>query len=152
LDKPFREKKQMKRVLSVLATAAALAGCAATPPARQAMAAGEAGVDVAAKAQCFRYSEMRNHKKADDSTLYLRLTGGSIYRLDMAGNCLAGAMSSDPLVLTRRGGSDMICSPIDLDLKIGGGSPGSFPRPCIVDRISRLTPEQAAALPAKVRP
>jgi hypothetical protein len=142
----------MRTALSVLAAAAALAACAANPPPRQAMAAGDAGVDVTATAQCFRYSQIRNHKKGDDTTLYLALTGGSVYRLDMAGACLAGAMSSDPLVLTRRGSSDMVCSPIDLDLKIGGGSPGSFPRPCIVDRISRLTPEQAAALPPNVKP
>ena len=139
----------MKTVLSLATTCAVLAACASDPTPRQAFAAGDTATDVVSQAQCFRYSQIRNHTKGDDRTLYLDVAGRSVYKISMAGACLAGATSSDPLIITRRGGSDLTCNPIDLDIKVGGAI---GPRPCIVSAITRLTPEQAAALPPKVRP
>ena len=68
----------------------------------------------------------------------------------MGGSCLAGATSSDPIITEVVGGSDVVCRPIDLNLRVKTG-PG-FATPCIVRGITRLTPEQVAALPANVRP
>ena len=68
----------------------------------------------------------------------------------MSGSCLAGVNSSDPLVLETVGGTDLVCRPLDLDLKVKLG-PGGL-TPCIIKDITRLTPDQVAALPPKVRP
>ena len=44
----------------------------------------------------------------------------------------------------------MVCRPLDLDLKVKVGAGGLTP--CIIKDITRLTPDQVAALPPKVRP
>ena len=133
----------MQRLI-VLASAAAL--CAAAAPA---LAADPA--KPAAGPQCFRVSQIQNHTKGDAKTLYLSVKPKrQVYRLGMSGSCLAGANSSDPLVLETVGGTDMVCRPLDLDLKVKVGAGGLTP--CIIKDITRLTPDQVTALPPKVRP
>ena len=100
---------------------------------------------------CFRVSQIDNHTKGDNQTLYLSVRNKKeFYRLDMSGSCLAGVSSVDPLVLTPTAGTDLICRPLDLDLKVRMGGGGLTP--CIIKNITRLTPEQVAALPPKVKP
>lgn len=140
----------MKTALSVLAVLA-LAGCAADAPAAYSAADTGAMSDVVAveAGTCFRMSQIRGHKKLDNQTLVVEVGKGAIYRWEMGGQCLAGTSSSDPLILEPAGGSDVICKPIDLNLKIQTGPIAS---PCIIKSFTRLTPEQVAALPAKARP
>ena len=47
------------------------------------------------------------------------------------------------------GGTDVVCRPIDLDLKVAGTIGLS---PCIVKSITKLTPPQIASLPPKLKP
>ena len=103
-----------------------------------------------AASSCFRMSQIDNHTKGDAQTLYLSVRHRDVYRLGMAGNCLAGASSNDALVMEPTAGVDLICRPLDLDLKVRT-SPGML-SPCIIKDITKLTPEQAAALPPKVKP
>lgn len=98
---------------------------------------------------CFRLSDMGNHKVADNQTLYVSIRRKEIWRFDMAGSCLAGANFGDPLVLTPAGGTNLICKPLDLDIKVasvGGVSP------CLLKSMTPLSPQEAAALPKKLRP
>ena len=132
----------MKRLL-VITSALALAA-AAFP----ALAADQAKSETGS--QCFRMSQIRNHTKADDQTLYFSVGSRDVYRLDMSGACLAGTSSSDPLILETVGGTDLICRPIDLSLKVKLGNVGVSP--CIIKEITKLTPDQIAALPPKVKP
>jgi hypothetical protein len=100
--------------------------------------------------KCFYLKDVRNHTVGDDRTLYLNVGGRSVYKVGMSNNCLGGASSSDPIVIKERGASN-ICQAIDLDVAAtvnGGGLPSH----CIVDTLTKLTPAQAAALPAKVKP
>ena len=94
---------------------------------------------------CFLRSDIRNHTIGDDHTLYFDVAGRSVYRAVMSNNCLAGAVSSDPIVLVDRIGSGRICHKMDLDVGVRGSR-------CIVDRIEQLTPAEVAALPKKVKP
>jgi hypothetical protein len=131
----------MQRLVLAAALTAALAGPAlAQEPAKPA----------AASSQCFRMSQIDNHTKGDDQTLYLSVRHRDVYRLSMSGNCLAGASSNDALVMQPTAGVDLICRPLDLDLKVRT-SPGML-SPCIIKDITKLTPEQAAALPPRVKP
>jgi hypothetical protein len=130
----------MQRFL-IIATASALAfpALASEPPATPTHGS-----------QCFRMSQIDGHKKGDDRTLYISARHRDVFRLDMSSNCLAGASSTDPLVMSPTAGNDVICRPLDLDLKIRMG-PGGL-TPCIIKDIIKLTPEQVAALPPKVKP
>ena len=132
----------MKRLLVVTSTVALVA--AAFP----ALAADQAKPETGS--QCFRMSQIRNHTKADSQTLYFSVGARDVYRLDMSGACLAGTSSSDPLIMETVGGTDLICRPIDLNLKVKTGNVGASP--CIIKEITKLTPDQVAALPPKVKP
>jgi hypothetical protein len=140
----------MKTALSVFAVLV-LAGCAADRPAAYSAADASAMTDVVAveAGSCFRMSQIRGHKKADNDTLLVSVGSNSVYRWEMNGNCLAGASSSDPLIMSPTSGGDVICRPIDLNLKIKTGPIAS---PCIIKSFEKLTPDQVAALPPKSRP
>jgi hypothetical protein len=136
-------------VVSAIGAAAALGACsgpyAATAP----------GVDVAANAPagiasgCIRSSQIGNHSIVDDHTLYIDVRGRGIYRITTSGSCLAGAISSDPIILRQVPSTNLICRPIDLDLSVSKG--GAATR-CITQSITRLTPQEMAAIPRKLRP
>lgn len=132
----------MKRLL-VITSALALGACALP-----ALAADQAKPQTGS--QCFRMSQIRGHTKADNQTLYFSVGLRDVYRLDMSGACLAGTTSSDPLIMETIGGTDLICRPIDLSLKVKLGNVGASP--CIIKEITKLTPDQIAALPPKVKP
>lgn len=99
--------------------------------------------------QCFRSHDIRNHTVADSKTMYIDVGGREVYRVGMRGGCLTASSSTDPIITRQRGGSDMICRPIDLDISI---SRSGFESACIVESITRLAPAEVAALPAKLRP
>jgi hypothetical protein len=106
---------------------------------------------------CFRTREINNHVVADDHTLYLRVANREVYRLVMAGACLAAASSSDPLIMREPPGGPYACRPIDLDISIargglGGPSMSGMRSPCIVQSMTRLSPAEVAALPDRLRP
>jgi hypothetical protein len=128
----------MKFALAVVAAATAVTlalPAAAQPP------SGKSG----AENSCFWIRDLRNHTVGGDHTLYFDVNGRSVYKVETTGACLAGATSSDPIVLRQRTGSGQICSAIDLDLSIRGSR-------CIVSGMTRLTPEEAAALPRRMHP
>jgi Family of unknown function (DUF6491) len=118
-----------------------IAGVAALAVATAFSAAAQPG----AKDSCFWTRDLRNHTVADDHTLYFDVGGRSVYRVDMAGSCLAGVTSSDPIVLRDRPATGQICNKLDLDIRVRGAG-------CIVSGITKLTPQEVAALPKRVRP
>ena len=97
------------------------------------------------QSSCFRTSEMRNHTTDGDKTLYFDVGGRSVWRAQMSNGCFAGSSSSDPIVLQDRVGSGRVCSRIELDVSANGNR-------CIVSSLARLTPEEVAALPKKMKP
>jgi hypothetical protein len=93
---------------------------------------------------CLRTQNLRNHTIGDDHTLYFDYNGREVYRLTTSNNCLAAATSSDPIVLKDMS-QGMMCKPIDWDLSVRGSR-------CIVTGMSKLTPQEVAALPKGKRP
>lgn len=139
-------------------TAAAVLACAAFTAAASAVAAPKETANLGPPpprgaglpgGQCFRSQDIRNHTYADDHTLLLNVRDRSVYRVTMSGACLAGAMPSDPIITRTPPGSPIICKPLDLDIGI---SRTGFETRCIVDSVVKLTPEQVAALPKKLKP
>ena len=99
--------------------------------------------------QCFRAHDIRNHIIADNNTLLINVAGKDTYRVTMNGACLAGAMPSDPIITREPPGSSIICKPIDMDIAI---SKGGFGQQCLIDSIVKMSPEEVAALPKKLKP
>jgi hypothetical protein len=135
---------------------AAVAGAALTAACTTAMAERTSPLPPApapgsslASGQCFRSHDIKNHTIVDDRTLLLRVNRGDVYRVTMSGNCLAGAIPSDPIVTREPPGSQMICKPIDFDLSIARNG---FTSRCIVESVVKISPEQVAALPRRLKP
>lgn len=121
----------------LLIAAAAAASVLGPPPA--------AGTGLP-EGQCLLTHEMGRHSVADQRTLLVDAVGRSrgVYRFTMSNGCLRSAVSSDPIGLEQVGGG-RICAPKDATISIRR-------RFCAVDSIVKLTPEQADALPRRLRP
>ena len=106
----------------------------------------------AAAGKCFDVKDIKGHAIADGHTLFLKVAGGAVYRVDMVNNCLGGVSSTDPLTIGQSAGaSGGVCEPGDLDVRaeLGGGG---LPSHCRIDKITRLTPAQVTALPKDLQP
>ena len=120
------------------------------------LAFGSAGAAVhaqpkpASNSQCFLSRDWQGWKpSADSKSLYIRVGVSQVFRLDLSSACETLQRPNARLITKIRGGS-WICSPLDLDLKVSD-SPG-IAIPCIVKGITRLTPDEVAALPRGMRP
>ena len=109
----------------------------------------------ATQRSCFSMRQLQGTRPDGDKTIYARVGLHDIYRLDLAFRCTSLA-NQNGLILTPAGGQDNICGPLDLDVRArgigGGGISGGGSEPCVIKSITKLTPEEAAALPRKVRP
>jgi hypothetical protein len=99
---------------------------------------------------CFFVSQWNGWKAPDDHTVYLRVNGNQIYRLDIAHSCSDLRFPGARLITRNQEGTGSICTPLDWDLRVAEGN--SIPTPCIVKSMTLLTPDQAAALPRDSRP
>ena len=137
--------------LGALGGSLALIGCAdATHPSPPGAAAPAYGTAAAAVAPaCFYTRDIRNHPVGDDHTLYFNVNNRAVYRVELTGACLAGATSTDPIIIRNPPGSDTVCRPIDLDI---GVHFSSMTNHCIVSNIVPMAPAEVAALPPKLRP
>jgi hypothetical protein len=131
---------------------------------RQLMAAGLAGAAALAvvavgnvqaqpvghKAECFYPNDWNGWKATPDSrAVYLRVGVNRIYRLEMANAC-DELQEPGARLITKVHGSDMFCDALDFDLSVS--EPNGIPTPCIVSKMTQLTPAEAATLPRSLRP
>ena len=101
------------------------------------------------KGQCIRSHDIKNHTVADRNTMLINVNNRATYRVTVSAACLGGAVSSDPIITREPPGRNFICRPIDMDVSV---VTGGFDSPCIVRSIVKMTPEEVAALPKKLRP
>ena len=123
--------------LALALTAAASAALMALPA--------QAAAPPADYSTCIYTRDLRNHTVGDDHTLYFDVAGRGVYRIEMSNNCLATAVSSDPLVMRSVTGSPQICKPLDIDIQVNHSR-------CLIQGMSKLTPAEVTALPRRVKP
>jgi len=131
----------MKGLILTAAVAALAVGGVAqadTPPAKPAKPA----------SSCFFTRDWNGWRSPDGKTIYLRVSVGEIYQIDLSGSSSLLTEPDSHLINEVRG-SDSVCSPIDLDLKVANDG---FVEPLFVKSIAKLTPEQVAAIPKKFLP
>jgi hypothetical protein len=105
-----------------------------------------AGATKPARA-CFLTRDVSSWSAADDKTVYVRVGVKDIYRLDLLGPC--PDIDWNWSIALESHGSSWICSP--LDATIIARSPIG-PQRCPVREVSKLTPQEVAALPKKQKP
>ena len=129
---------------AMLSTVSALAGVPAHPAPRLIPTATQS-----TKAPCFlRRAWLGGWRATSDArTIYIR-AASSIYRLDLQSSY---SLLKDPFAtLINRGSGDTLCTPLDFRLTVSNRV-GVMQWP-IVKEMTQLTPDQAAALPRKLRP
>ena len=99
---------------------------------------------------CFYVTQWYGWKAADDHTIYLNVGGNRVFKVDLASACPEILLGSSKIVSIDRGGSGLVCSPLDLDLHVSQGD--HITTACIVRGISELSPGEISALPKNVRP
>ena len=83
--------------------------------------------------------------------IYLKVDVSHVYRLDLSTPTTQLQYPDVHLFNNHLEPSGWICDPIDFDLRVQDEH-GMFTEPLIVKSITRLTPEQVEAIPAKFRP
>jgi hypothetical protein len=99
---------------------------------------------------CFLSRDWEGWKSPSPNVIYLRVGVSRIFQLDLS----AGSnqlQDADVHLINKVRGSDWICDPLDLDLQVAD-SHGVFREPLFVKSITRLTPEQVAAIPKRDLP
>lgn len=100
------------------------------------------------KAPCFFSRDWMGWRSPDKNTIYIRVRVNEIYKIDLSYGSSLLTWPDSHLINEIRG-SDSICSPIDLDLKV---AEDGIVEPLFIKSISKLTPEEVAAIPKKYLP
>jgi len=123
----------------------------AAPLAALLMLAGSAHAEATAKTtnrSCFPASNVSGFRASDDKTVYLRVGVKDVYRLDLMSAC-PNVDWNERIALFSRGGSSFICTGLDVD--VISSTPIGRQR-CPVQTLTKLTPQEVAALPKKSLP
>ena len=103
----------------------------------------------AATNNCFFVTQWQGWKSPSPDVIYLGVNLHDVYRVDLsAGSSMLNAPNMHLVSIVR--GSDSICTALDLDLKISDDH--GFTEPLIAKTLTKLTPDQVAAIPKKYRP
>jgi hypothetical protein len=98
---------------------------------------------------CFYLSDWDGWSAPDKNTLYLKVRNRDVYRVDLSHGTNQLTSPGVHLVSVVRG-TDQICRPLDLDLRVSDGF--GFAMPIMAKAITKLSTEEIAALPKKDRP
>lgn len=120
-----------------------LAGAAAALVGGHALAAGDS------RTPCFFITQWQGWKAPDENTLYLGVNLHDVYRVDLSAGS-SELMWPEAHLVSQVRGSDSICSAIDLQLAVADNN--GFKVPLIAKSLTKLTPEEIAAIPKKYRP
>jgi hypothetical protein len=99
---------------------------------------------------CFLAENWDSWRSPSPKVIYVRVGVNEVYQLDLSSGS-DQLQWPDMHLVSRIQGSDWICSPLDLQLEVADND-GGFREPLIVKAITRLTPDQVKAIPAKYRP
>ncbi len=99
--------------------------------------------------QCFYSRDWQGWSAPDPNTILIRVNRRDVYSIHLSGGSSELQSPNVHLIFVAHGG-DTICSHLDLDLSVSDGH--GFTSPLIARSITKLTPEEAAAIPKKYQP
>jgi len=104
----------------------------------------------AKQSSCFLESAWQGWHAPDEKTVYLRVNGHDIYRLDLSSGAPLLTWGDAHLVNIQHG-SSWICTPLDLQLSVkeNGGIAEDY---LFIKTMTKLTPDEVAAIPKKDLP
>ena len=99
---------------------------------------------------CFWAHNVTSFAAPDDHTVYVRVNMHEVYRLDLLVACPDVDWNQRIALQSSRGAGGSICGP--LDAEIVSHATGLGRQRCPVKTLTKLTPEEAAALPKRAKP
>jgi len=137
------------KLRNTLALGAAAAAALIALPAAAANGADMPRRSLAA-ADCFSARDWTDWSSPSPDVIYLKVRNREVYRVDLLPAGKLGLERPGKYLVSTQRGSSRVCSPVDLDLKLGDLS--GFSTPLFPQAITRLTRDEIAALPRKDRP
>ncbi len=134
MSKPNAKKVGLGIATIALATAALAALPAKAQPGRS--------------QQCLFVRNINGFNAPNDHTVYVREGVNEIWRIDLMNDCV-GLSFRQNFHLRSAGGDPWICSPIQAEVSFRDIG---VPQRCQVSGLHKLSPEEAAALPRRLRP
>jgi hypothetical protein len=101
--------------------------------------------------ECFFASELSNWTATGGDVVHLRVGVRDVYELKLVSSC-PDLPYAEHIGVETRGGSSHICTGLDLNLIVPRSATHSIPMRCMGVNLRKLTPDEAKALPAKLRP
>ncbi|MGI8840815.1 MAG: DUF6491 family protein [Caulobacteraceae bacterium] len=98
---------------------------------------------------CFLSSQWQGWRSPSPDVIYLRVNINDIYKVTLSAGS-SQLQSPDVHLVSIVRGSSRICSAIDLDLRLSDSN--GFRTALIAKTLTKLTPEEIAAIPKKYRP
>jgi hypothetical protein len=138
-----KEAVLMRRVSALPILAFALAAASLAAPLAQA--------DSYRGSGCLDSRKLEDWKSPDPKVIYYRVGASDIYRLDLWTGSNQLQYSDVRLFDNHLSPSQWICTPQDFNLRVTD-SHHTFVEPLIVKSITRLTPDEVAAIPPQFRP
>ena len=102
-----------------------------------------------ARTPCFFLTQWDGWKSPSPDVIYLGVNMHEVYRVDLAGGS-SQLQAPDVHLVSINRGSSSICTALDLDLKVADSM--GFSEPLIARSLTKLSPEEVAAIPKKFRP
>jgi hypothetical protein len=134
-----RISKRFGRLTAGVVAASAMLGAASAAPA----------ADTGGR-NCFTVNDWHGWSSPSPDVLYLAVNFRDVYKAELA-QPVDGLNQPDTVVISDEAGLQSICSAVDLHLILthrgGGGRRG-----LIVRSLTKLTPEEIAAIPKRDRP
>jgi len=126
-------------------------GFAASAAALLALGATAVGAaDKPAKDTCFWARNITSFAAPDDHTVYVKVNQRDVYRLDLMISCPDVQFNQRVELQSSRGAGGSICGPLDAD--IVSHATGLGRQRCPVKALTKLTPDEIAALPKHAKP
>ena len=101
--------------------------------------------------ECFSMTDWRGWTPAGDDVLYLKVRMHDVYRVELSQK-ESFLKAPGMHLVSKSWGSDMVCNPIDLDLKLADNFFPGMATHLFIKSITKLTSEEATALPKEYQP
>ncbi len=108
-----------------------------------------AAPETPARTPCFFVTQWDGWKSPSPKVIYLGVNMHDVYRLDLAAES-SHLQWPDAHLISEVRGSSSICTALDLQLSVS--DTGGFREPLFPTKLTKLTPEEVAAIPKKFRP
>jgi hypothetical protein len=115
------------------------------------LAAPLANAEPAPASNCMDSRQLQDWRSPSPNVIYYRVNTRDVFRLDLWTGSDQLKYSDVHLFDNHRAPSRWICTPADFDLRVTD-THHTFEEPLIVKSITKLTPDEIAAIPPQYRP